>query len=206
MQLETQIAKAASRELHDTAQPLTVLQGLLELALERAHTVDDYREALTAALSETARVTACFENVRQLVRLQQPAPDVCDFPISQSLQDVLGGSLAAKVEFNTATQVLVHASQGRVRQALSLLISYVTFNGLDEVEISVESQAIAVEVKLRVSSDIDLLSSNLEMPQLIAASAGGEIRFSETFDSVSLILPKAVAVQPTDKKGKLSHV
>jgi signal transduction histidine kinase len=205
MQLETQIAKAASRGLHDTAQPLTVLQGLLELALEQARTTEDYRKALTAALSETARVTACFENVRQLVRLQQPAPDVCAFSISQALQDVLGETRTAEVEFTTATELLVYGSQGRVRQALSLLISAVALNALDEVEILVDAQPLSVEVRLSVSGETDLLSSNLEMPQLIAASTGGEIRFCETFDAVSLLLPRA-AVQPTDKKGMLTHV
>jgi signal transduction histidine kinase len=203
MQLDTQLAKAASRGLHDTAQPLTVLQGLLELALEQAKSVGEYREALTAALSETARVTACFENVRQFVRLQQPAPDVCDFSISEIVQDVVGG---LRPVVTTSSDVLVHASQGRVRHALSLLISTMALRGLGGIEVLVGPQPLTVEVRLTVSGAADLLSSDLEMPQLIAISAGGEMRFSESFDSVSLILPKAAAVQPIDKKGSLTHV
>jgi signal transduction histidine kinase len=202
MQFETQLAEAASRGLHDAAQPLTVLQGLLELALEQAQSVRDYREALTGALAEAARVTACFENVRQLVRLQQPALDVCDFSISEIVHDLVGGLCSVS---GPDREAMAHASQGRARQALSVLIS-AALHGLREVEVLVESQSLAVEVKLSVSGDTGLSSSNLEMPQLLAASAGCEIRFSETFDSVSLILPKAVAVQPIDKKGTLTHV
>ena len=73
------LARATSRGLHDTAQPLTVLQGLLEFTLMQAQTVQEYRESVTSALAELSRLTACFENVRQLVRLQHPAADICQF-------------------------------------------------------------------------------------------------------------------------------
>ena len=208
MQLETQIAKAASRGLHDTAQPLTVLQGLLELTLMQAQTVADYRESVTTALAETARVTACFENVRQLVRLQQPAPDVCDFSISQVVQDVVGELQGPNAVLSPSKfpRNLVHASQGRVHQALSLLISAIILNGGDDVQISIESQSLTLAVRLGVAVSDKSLATSLEMAHLVAASAGGEIQISEAFDSVSLILPKALMDQSTDKKGTSNHV
>jgi signal transduction histidine kinase len=206
MHLETQIAKAASRGLHDTAQPLTVLQGVLELALEQARTVEECREALASALSEAARVTACFEHVRQLVRLQQPASDVCDFALEEAVQEVAGSLPGVKVVENPAKDVLVRASRGRVRQALSLLMSAVALNGPQEIRISIMVSQNELAVQLSFLGDFDSLASDLEMAHLVAASAGCEIRFSETFDSVALILPEAKILKPADQKGTLTHV
>jgi hypothetical protein len=205
------IAKAASRGLHDTAQPLTMLQGLLELTLMQAQTVDDYRESLTTALTEVARVTACFENVRQLVCLQQPALDVCDFSISQTVKGVVDElrTTGTKVVFSygsTAKDDLVRASQGRVRQSLSMLISAVVLNSHKDVQVSIESRPQTLEVGLNTAGYQESPASSLEMARLVAASAGGEIRCSETSGSISLILPKAVEEQSIDKKGTSNHV
>jgi len=57
-----------SRELHKTAQPLTVLQGVLELALQKAHTVEDYRQYCERAIAELQRVGESFNQVRKLLR------------------------------------------------------------------------------------------------------------------------------------------
>ncbi len=56
-----------ARQLHQTAQPLSVLQGVLELALMRSSTVEDYKRSVEIALRESARITACFEELRQLI-------------------------------------------------------------------------------------------------------------------------------------------
>jgi signal transduction histidine kinase len=57
-----------SRRLHDTAQPLTVLQGMLELALLKARTVEEYRDYCQQAIEELQRVTNHFDRVRELMR------------------------------------------------------------------------------------------------------------------------------------------
>lgn len=62
-----------SRDLHQAAQPLTVLQGCLELVLSRPHTVDEYKRCIQRALDESRRVSACFERIRESVRLSQGA-------------------------------------------------------------------------------------------------------------------------------------
>lgn len=204
--LHPAIAKATSRGIHDTAQPLTVLQGLLELTLEQAKTVDDYRESLTLALSEIARVTACFENVRQLVRLQQPAPDVCNFSILQTVRDVLNEMPTANVSFTSGPEDMVHASQSRVRQGLSVLIAAIASNSAGNVKVCIEPQAQMIAIRIEMLGDTDALASNLEIAALIVASAGGELRLSETVGSVLLVLPKAVIDHPIDKKGTLNHV
>jgi hypothetical protein len=52
--------------LHSLAQPLTSVQGTLELAVLGAESVDDYRKSVEAALSELVRVGRRFNVVRQL--------------------------------------------------------------------------------------------------------------------------------------------
>jgi signal transduction histidine kinase len=66
-----EISARLSRQLHDTTQPLTVLQGLLELALIKSRTQEDYKQSVELALRESARVAVCFEELSNLIRLQQ---------------------------------------------------------------------------------------------------------------------------------------
>ncbi len=68
VEMNRRTAIAMSRELHKTAQPLTVLQGVLELALENAHTVEDYRQCCERAIAELRRVGDSFDEVRKLLR------------------------------------------------------------------------------------------------------------------------------------------
>jgi signal transduction histidine kinase len=68
-----------SRELHRTAQPLTVLQGVLELALLSSHTTEEYRDIIQQALQQSLRISGCFDDVRALLHLQESRPDVTSF-------------------------------------------------------------------------------------------------------------------------------
>jgi len=66
--LDQQQAAELSRDLHQAAQPLTVLQGCLELALARPHTAEEYKYSIERALDESRRLSACFDRIRDLVR------------------------------------------------------------------------------------------------------------------------------------------
>jgi len=59
--------RSVSRQFHQTTQPLSVLQGLLELSLIRSTTVEEYRLSIERALKELARVTICFAELRRLI-------------------------------------------------------------------------------------------------------------------------------------------
>jgi hypothetical protein len=196
------IAQATSRGLHDAAQPLTVVQGLLELTLMQAQTVEEHRNCLNSALAEISRVMACFENVRQLVRLQQPAPDVCEFSISQMLKEILA-EMPADHNITLACDnqdVFVLTSVSRTRQALSLLISGTFHQAQTEISISSKSCCVAIRVQLPQKP-----RPEFQLAQLLAASAGGRLSLNETNDSICLELPEAV-VEFTDQKGKSAHV
>jgi hypothetical protein len=60
----THEAKDVLQFLHQVAQPLTVLQGALELALIKAETVQEYRESVGTALVQAARVIECLNQIR----------------------------------------------------------------------------------------------------------------------------------------------
>ena len=60
----TDEAKNVLQLLHQVAQPLTVLQGALELALIKAETVQEYKESIGTALCQTARVIECLNQMR----------------------------------------------------------------------------------------------------------------------------------------------
>ncbi len=103
------LAGAMSRELHKTAQPLTVLQGLLDLMLTRISTgvtsgkslesvspeaphsksCHECKCSLERARDEVSRLTSTFEDVRKLAGLQQPARDVTTFALSPVVTDSL---------------------------------------------------------------------------------------------------------------------
>ena len=64
---------AISRELHQTAQPLTVLQGLLELALLSSCTAEEYRGVIQRAIEQSRRIADGFDQLRKLVHLSAPS-------------------------------------------------------------------------------------------------------------------------------------
>jgi signal transduction histidine kinase len=66
--VDQEISASLSHGLHQTTQPLTVLQGTLELALLNASTVEEYKQAVERSLEELQRVTDSFEDLRTLMQ------------------------------------------------------------------------------------------------------------------------------------------
>lgn len=60
------ITVSISEVLHQTAQPLTVLLGILELALLQAETITDYRESVERSLFEVSRLIDCLNQARKI--------------------------------------------------------------------------------------------------------------------------------------------
>lgn len=58
---------AIARELHKASQPLTALQGILEMTLSDPMTPPKSRETIEMALAEACRAVQSFEQMRQLV-------------------------------------------------------------------------------------------------------------------------------------------
>jgi hypothetical protein len=70
---DQEISGTVAHALHQTTQPLTVLQGTLELALITANTVDEYKHVVERSLEELRRVTDCFQHLRAVTQLHQPS-------------------------------------------------------------------------------------------------------------------------------------
>ncbi len=103
------ISVAISRALHKTAQPLTILQGLLDFMLVRIATHDptgkpgacagakapllvschDCKCLLQRASEEVPRLAGCFEEIRELIELQKSAGDVDSVPLTPLVTDLL---------------------------------------------------------------------------------------------------------------------
>ena len=102
---EATIAEAMARELHKTAQPLMILQGLLEFMVLQANgecgSCGESEEGLRSsgcteckgllerAGEELPRLANCFDEVRKLVGLQRAARDVKTFALAPLVSDVL---------------------------------------------------------------------------------------------------------------------
>jgi hypothetical protein len=78
-----------AHELHQTAQPLTVLQGLLELALLSSATAEEYRAVIQRAVEESRRVSSAFDQMRKLVANSSPKTQcVSQTPETQRIECV----------------------------------------------------------------------------------------------------------------------
>jgi hypothetical protein len=104
------------------------------------------------------------------------------------------------------TDDLVEASQSRTHQALMLLLAAAGAVSTSELQLSVDAlgETYVAQVRTRVTNRKldEAVTSGIEMAQVVAASAGGQIEYSEAPFFVSLALPKAV----TDQKGTPNHV
>lgn len=200
-----------TRGLHQAAQPLTALQGWLELALIGSHTEDEYKASIRQAMEESRRVLACFNRVRQLARLPRPASSHPGFLASAVVKAVLGkfegDFTAAGVEVvfpplpdRNEVDDLVRGSESRFSTALSLILStsFPFLESGDQLQVSLDSQPETVEICVRVrkhnggASREELIwrIAPLELAQALVVSAGGTVTLDPTAFSVLISLSR----------------
>jgi len=68
VEVQSKNLQAAAMALHHLAQPLTVLQGLIELNLLEDRSPEQYRECLNQASVETSRLVKCLVDAREAFR------------------------------------------------------------------------------------------------------------------------------------------
>lgn len=205
---------AISRELHQTAQPLTVLQGLLELALLTSSTTEDYRGVIQRAMEQSQRISGCFDEVRRLFHSDQPAPDLSSFSVSEItgavVESVKDSYAAAQVvcEFNPLPHCqdsgldVVNASEGRVSAALALILSnlprWTKAGGTVQVTVAADSQDVVVRIVARqqcvedggMASNRDLMTAPLQLARTMVTSTGGKVMEGNPEFSLLISLPK----------------
>ena len=202
-----------SRGLHQAAQPLTALQGWLELALIGSHTEDEYKASIRQAIEESRRVLACFDRVRELARLPHLASSMPGFAASSVVRTVLekfaGDFEAAGVELVLHTEPhvqelddLVRGSESRVSTALSLILasSFPFLASGDRLELSLTPDSEKVEIcvlaqKHGFSSGEELIwrIAPLELAQALLASTGGTVTLDPSAFSVLISLSRTPA-------------
>jgi signal transduction histidine kinase len=199
-----------TRGLHQAAQPLTALQGWLELALIGSHTEDEYKASIRQAMEESRRVLACFNRVRELARLPQPASGVLGFQawtVARSVLERFESDFAAagvEVLFHSLpdrseVEDLVRGSESRFSTALSLILSssFPFLESGDQLEVSMNSQPDTVEICVLVrkhhsSSREELIwrIAPLELAQALVASAGGTVTLDPSAFTVLISLSR----------------
>ena len=81
--------RALSESLHRMAQPLSIVQATLELALLEPANAKEYRGIIKEALEQLRRTFEPMQFAGQLTRFQQPAADVGDVLLSQTVEEVI---------------------------------------------------------------------------------------------------------------------
>ena len=232
--VDQEISGSISLGLHQATQPLTILQGTLELALLNASTVDEYRNAIERSLEELHRVTECFEQLRTITQLHQRVSDVTTFAVSPMVKTVLtslkGPSVIAGVEFILQSKIgdSKDSSGGRVRLSLSRVSSALRMAISDLLPLLERGSKVVVVVEAgpqdvlirandsgRVQQSAQLadaapkpMTPRQRLAQDLAASAGGELTFVSK--GIFVRLPKepsaSLGGEMESENGEVAHV
>jgi hypothetical protein len=202
-----------SSGLHQAAQPLTALQGWLELALVGSHTEDEYKASIRQAMEESRRVLACFNRVREMARRPHPAPGNAGFAASALVRAVLErfgsdfnatgvGVVFHPLPEGAEVDDLVRGSESRVSTALSLILSssFPFLESGDQLEVSINSQPETVEICVLArkhnssggASREELIwrIAPLELAQALVVSTGGTVTLDPSAFSVVISLAR----------------
>jgi len=202
-----------TRGLHQAAQPLTALQGWLELALAGSHTEDEYKASIRQAIEESRRVLACFDRVREMARRPHPTSPSPGFAASAVVRAVLerfGRDFAAagvEIVFHplpegTEVDDLVQGSESRVSTALSLILSssFPFLESGDQLELSICSHPETVDICVLARKHNSSCETSreeliwriapLELAQSLVVSTGGAVTLDPSAFSVVISLAR----------------
>jgi len=205
------IAKAISRGLHEMAQPLTALQGALELALMQSEGGPaETHHSLELARKEVARVCASLEHVRSLVRLQLAPEDLSQVAASQILKVVLErlhsqfsqARIQATVSQPPDLDDRVSASVNRIREAFLLVLSsaltFLPTGGCVVAGFASDQNLVSVKLQFlpadgRKPYFTREIPRELELAQAMLVAAAGEVLLGDVPFSLEIRLPRASA-------------
>ncbi len=121
-----------SENVHELAQPLSILQASLELALLSPITAEQHQDVAESALREVRRAVECMQFIACLTRFQQPAADVREVSLRAALEGVISDLQrtleSAQVELLICASEhdsLIRISPVRLRQMLFYVLQAV---------------------------------------------------------------------------------
>ncbi len=135
--------------VHDLAQPLSIIQASLELSLLSPITAEQHQDVAESALREVRRAVECMQFIGCLTRFQQPATDVQKVPLRAALETVISDLQrtldAAEVEVlfcHSEHDPFIQISPTRLRQMLFYVLQAVQGCSLpgDLVHIEIQQQ------------------------------------------------------------------
>ncbi|HXW90296.1 MAG TPA: hypothetical protein VEK33_07095 [Terriglobales bacterium] len=207
---------ALARGLHQAAQPLTALQGWLELALLGSHTEAEYKSSIRQAIEESNRVLTCFNRLRELARLPDSAPSISGVAVSALVSAVLerfeSDFEAAGVDVvfhplpdRSGVDDRVRASESRVATVLSLILSssFPFLASGDRLELAMTSLPETVEIYVLARKQNPASgawrqelhgSAPLELAHALMLGIGGMVTLGQPAFSVRILLPKMPAM------------
>jgi C4-dicarboxylate-specific signal transduction histidine kinase len=78
-----------SENVHELAQPMSIIQASLELSLLSPITAEQHQDVAKNVLREVRRAVECMQFIGCLTRFQQPAADVQRVPLRSVLESVI---------------------------------------------------------------------------------------------------------------------
>jgi len=231
IRLDRAIVAAMPQLIHKTAQPLTLLRGLLELMLARVSNAGE-RTSLEGAVEAVRRLTSSFSEIRTLAGLQRPEPDIAGFQLSLLVTDVLQ-NLESDIEiagvnvlFNMQRDenvpgIWVNAPPSRacfaVRFVLTALLD--SLNVGDRIQVFIDTDGSKAKINLRASRQqradevgefrqlLRMLAFQIESAQPLLASTGCEVYLDGTQETIVMSWPTTGCYLATqDRQREAMHV
>lgn len=192
--------KTLSASLHQMAQPMSIIQASLEVALLRQTANEPFREVAEKVLEQLGRAVETLRFTSQLARYQQPASDVTSVRLSHVLQDAIE-DLSRTLSTAQIKLALDHSGREREIQFSPVRLRQLFFYILQAVQhlsqpgdvVHIAIQANAGNIKLRIfqtpehtvqpapkASDESFTTRALALAEAIVSSAGAEFHVNHS--------------------------
>jgi two-component system heavy metal sensor histidine kinase CusS len=154
------ISRFSADIAHDLRTPVNNIRGEAEVALARARTIDDYRDALESTLEETVRLSDLIGNLLFLARTESPlthlrleAVDVDD--LLDGVREYYEASAADAGVVLTSNggsePVIAELDRALIRRAVGNLISNAIAHTPEGGFVTIETRAEAANICIEVS-------------------------------------------------------
>lgn len=139
------------RVCHDLTQPLTALQGSIELALHLNHSVDEMRQSLIEAGEEAERITDLMRSVRSFADALPPFSQPQQASLQIILNDAIAGlpgsdphdSPAIFAELDQTSETVI-ADPDRLKTAFQQILDFVLAHATAPLTVSLHARQIIV--------------------------------------------------------------
>jgi hypothetical protein len=192
--------KSLADSLHQMAQPLSIIQASMELALLRKTTGEQFGEVAQNVLDQVARAVETLRFTSQMARYQQPAQDETSLLLSDVLHEAVA-DLSRTLSTAKLKLALDHSgrereilfSRTRLRQLFFYILQAVQHLSEPGDMIHIGLQAHAGNIKLRIfqsperkttnapkASDESFATRSLALAEAIVVGAGAEFQINRS--------------------------